>query len=180
MSEEVELKPLTPGAVKVSSGKEKLDFPVAKMIQVHIVDGKYGDFDKEITEDDGSKRVIKQTKVSFKFEVDSEVTDVSTKESLKGKTFTKSITLSSHERATYPGFITAVTGAYTDDPSAAVGKPLQVMFGNWSEFGGTPYQPVTYLPPAEDQSAPAKDVVISAEEFDAAVTSDDLFGPEVN
>jgi hypothetical protein len=144
-----ELQPLVPGAVKVeSSEREKLDFPVGKMIQVHITEGRHGKFPKEV-ERDGEKKTIIQHKVFYTFQVDSDVKDATTKESLLGKTFSKSITLSDHERATYPGFITAALGEYSAEPADAIGKPLQVIFGQWSKFGESDYQPVTYLPPAE-------------------------------
>ncbi len=160
MNDDVELTPLTAGAVTVQKNeREKLEFPVGQMIQVHVTDGKFGKFKKEVEDrDTGEAKTIEQTKVIYTFQVDSEVKDLKGV-SLKGKSFSKGITLSAHERATYPQFISAVTGSYNADPSVALGKPLQVLFQPTTEFNGNEYQPITYLPPADGQKAPAKDVV---------------------
>lgn len=178
--EEVELQPLTKGAVTVSgkSERERLDFPVGKMIQVHIPEdgARFGKFPKTVEDKDGNEKVTEQTKVLYTFVVDSDVTDVTTKQPLKGKSFVKGITLSEHKRATYPGFITAVHGSYSADPSDALGKPLQVLFGAWAKFNDAEYQPVTYLPPAEGQSVPQADVVLDDLDDEARVNLDEVFG----
>lgn len=181
--EEPELLPLTKGAVVVSSKteRERLDFPVGKMIQVHIPqDGaRFGKFTKTVEDKDGNEKEIEQTKVLYEFVVDSDVKDVTSGQSLKGKKFTKGITLSNHERATYPAFISAVNGGeYSADPSDALGKPLQVLFQPWAKFNDVDYQPITYLPPAEGQKVPEADVVLEDIE-EGPVDLDKMFGPGV-
>lgn len=177
MNDEVELQPLVTGAISVMS-KEKLNFPTNEMIQAHITDGRFGKFQKEVEDKEtGEKKTILQNKVVYTFEVDSDVIDPVSKEKLQGKTFNKTIALSDHERATYPKFIQAVIGAYSAEPAVVLGKPLQVMFGEETEFGGTKYQPITYLPPAKGQKAPTKDVVLSPEEAEKQIS--EMFGPEV-
>lgn len=176
MSEEQELQPLVAGAITVDE-RETLDFPINQMIQVHVKEGRYGKFPKEVEDKDtGEKKIIVQNKVSFIFVVDSDISDRKTNKPLKGKTFNKTITLSKHDAATYPKFIAAVTGGYNADPAVALNKPLQVLFGEWAEFSGTAYQPITYLPPANGQQVPKGDTVLTAEEVEE-ITLDEVFGP---
>lgn len=179
MNDEVELTTLTPGAVTVAE-KEKLTFPEKKIIKVHVIDGKFGKFKKEIEDKDTKeKKTILQDKVLYQFEIDDDIQDPKTKLSLQGKTFSKGITLSKADTATYPKFISAVTGTYQTDPATALNKPLQVMFDAETTFNGTAYQPITYLPPAEGQTAPevkAKDTVITDPgEVDSVLA--EVFGP---
>lgn len=177
MNQDQEFTPLTKGSVFVG-GREKLVFPVAQPIQVHITDGRFAYVDREIddAENPGQKKRIQQAKVLYTFHVDSDVKDAEGN-SLKGKTFSKSLTLSDHDRATYPKLITAVNGSYSKDPFDAVDKPLQVMFSAEAEFEGRKYQPVTYLPPAAGQEVPLMDSdTPTDEELNSAL--DEIFNPD--
>lgn len=164
MTEEQESKPLTRGLLNASAmvpEKEKLSFPVGKMIKAHVgADGRIVVQPKVYKNEDGTETEKMQTKVLFTFTIDDDVADTETKNSLKGKSFTKGILISKSAKAKYSGFITAVNGDYSDDPFDAMGKPLQLLFGAWDVFDGHDYQPITYLPPADGQMAPEKDVVI--------------------
>lgn len=167
-----ELQPLTADVEVGTTAREKLDFPVGKMVEVHISDGQYAFYKQMKTTKDGVEYEADVTKAVYTFVVDSDIKDATTKESLKNKEFSKTITLSEHERATYPQFIKAVLGEYSKRPVDAIGKPLQVLFGAWTEFNGVQYQPITYLPAADGQ----KGSDAKATNKETEVSIDDLFG----